>query len=175
MKYSEIGDRLQLAASIGVIIGLILVIYEIRENNRIAENQAAIDMNSLYSQWTTVLTDKDMAELFIKSLENPDALTRIDLLRLKYAYDTAWQSYQTQHFLWRSGGLRMYPETTLYTDTSNALSGPIARRYVLSSLEESDTDGANIMRQAINDSPPDTLLMLLDSLRPPVDGLESPD
>ena len=47
MNFSELGDRLQLIASIGVIIGLVLVIYELRETNRIAENQAAIDMNSL--------------------------------------------------------------------------------------------------------------------------------
>jgi hypothetical protein len=175
MKYSEKGDRLQLAASIGVIIGLILVIYEIRENNRIAENQAAIDMNILYGEWTTVMTDKDMAELFVKSLENPDALTRVDLLRLHYAYSTAWQAFVTQHFLWQSGGLRMYPESTLYEDTSSTLSGPVARRYVLSGLGQDNSAIAEIMRQAPTDTQPDARLKYLDSLRPPPEGFEQPD
>ncbi len=167
MKNSNLNEYLQLAASIGVIIGLALVGYEIRENNRIAQNQAAIEMNSLYSDWTTILADKDMAELWVKSLQSPDELTLVDLTRLRAVYLTAWQAFETNHFLWQSGGLRMYPESTLYNDTSNVFSGPVARQYVLTSLDHMDETRANIMRQAVTDSQPDTFLLLLGRMRPP--------
>jgi hypothetical protein len=167
MKKSELNDYLQLAASIGVIIGLVLVGYEIRETNRIAENQAAIDMNSLYGQWTTILTDKDMAELWVKSLQNPDDLSLVDLTRLRAAYITAVQAFETNHFLWQSGGLKMYPESTLYVDSRNNFSGPIARQYFLATYTAFDDPRLKIIREAIMDSQPDTFLQILDEMRPP--------
>ena len=167
MKQSNMNDNLQLAASVGVIIGLILVMYEIRETNTIAENQAAIEMNSLYSEWTKAMMDESMAELWLKSIDSPEELTRIDLIRLRYAYFTAMQAFQTNHFLWESGGLRMYSEDTLYTDTQSAFSSEVGQRFILDILGDDDSASATIMRQAVLDSSPESYLTTLDSLLPP--------
>jgi len=169
VKLSEIGDRLQLAASIGVIIGLILVIYEIRETNRIAENQAAIDMGSLYSEWTVLMTDEQMARLFVKSLESPDALSRDELLRLHYMYFTASQTFRTGHFLRQTGGLSLYPESTLHEDASAAFSGPVAKRWV-AMIQTGPDEISEIMRQAAQDTPTEARLQFLDGLRPPAEN-----
>jgi len=175
MNYSKLYSRLQLAASIGVIIGLLLLIYEIRENNRIAENQAAIEMNSLYNEWSALMTGESLAKLYVKALEDPDALSRDELLRLHYAYTTASQVFKTHHFLLQAGGLSMYPESTLYYDYSNALSGPVARRFVLLNEGDSDSDTSEIIRQAIRDTPSDIRLEYIDSLRPPAEDAGQPD
>jgi len=168
MKYSDINDRLQLGASIGVIIGLLLVIYEIRENNRIAENQAAIDMNNLYGQWTTLMADPGMADLIVRSIESPEVLTRTELYQLRGAYNTAAQAFRTNHFLWGSGGLRMYPEDTFYHDVQLVFSGPVSRRFMLSHIDGSDAPADIIIRKALSESHPELYLELLDSMRPPV-------
>ena len=165
MKYSDIGDRLQLAASIGVIIGLILVIYEIRENNRIAENQAAIDMNNLYGQWTTLMADPGIADLIVRSIESPEVLTRTELYQLRGAYHTAIQAFRTNHFLWESGGLRMYAEDTLYNDVELVFSGPVGRRYMLSYVDGSDDPADIIIRKAVSESHPEFYLEILDNMK----------
>ncbi len=167
MKQSNMNDNLQLAASVGVIIGLILVMYEIRETNKIAENQAAIEMNSLYSEWTKAMMDESMAELWLKSFDSPEELTRVDLIRLRYTYFTALQAFQTNHFLWESGGLRMYPEDTLYQDTRSAFSGEVAQKFLLVNHSDDDSAAATIMRQAVLDSSPESYLTTLDSMVPP--------
>ncbi len=166
MQESKLNDYLQLAASIGVIIGLILVMYEIRETNKIAENQAAIEMNSLYSEWTKTMMDEDMAELWLKSIDRPEELTRVDLIRLRYTYFTALQAFQTNHFLWESGGLRMYPEDTLYEDTRSAFSSEVSRRFLLDNYSDDDSADAIIMRQAVLDTSPERYLEMLDSMVP---------
>ena len=109
MNFSAIADRLQLAASIGIIIGLI------------------------------------------------------------YVYFTASQIFKTQHFLQQTGGLSMYPESTLFDDTSAALSGPVARRWVSMNEDRSDSEMSKIMRKAIHETPPEARLEYLDSLRPPAE------
>jgi hypothetical protein len=167
VNLSEIGDRLQLIASIGVIIGLILVIYEIRETNRIAENQAAIDMGALYNEWTVLMTNEQMARLFVKSLESPDALSRDELLRLHYMYFTASQIFRTGHFLRQTGGLNLYPESTLYEDASAAFSGPVAKRWV-AMIQDRPDEISGIIRRAAQDTPPEARLQFLESMRPPV-------
>lgn len=169
MNFSEIADRLQLVASIGVIIGLILVIYEIRETNRIAENQAAIDMGALYSEWTILMTDENMARLFVKSLESPDALSPDELLRLHYMYFTASQTFRTGHFLRQTGGLSLYPESTLYDDASAAFSGPVAKRWV-AMIQDGPDEISALMRQAAQDTPPEARLQFLESMRPPAEN-----
>ena len=45
MKANEINDWLQVAASVGVVIGLVLVALEVRENSRVATEQAITAMS----------------------------------------------------------------------------------------------------------------------------------
>ena len=168
MKQSHLNDYLQLAALLGVIVGLVLVIYEIRENNRIAENQAAIEMNGLYNEWAQAMMDEDISALWIRSLESPESLNRQELLRLRGAYFTALQVLRAGHFLWQSGGLRMYREDALAIDTKNIFSSPVGRQFLLNYLEGQNEQFAIIMRDAVLGSSPDTFLEVLDKMQPDV-------
>ncbi len=165
VKFSRINDIIQLVAVIGVMVGLVLVIYEIRENNRIAINQATIDMNSLYNEWSLFMSDPERAKLFIKSLEDPHSITRVEMLQLIEIYLTALVTFRTEHYLSTRGGIEMYPESTLYADASDVLSGPIARRYINIVFDGTETEDGKIILEAVNNSPPEKLLLFLDSLR----------
>jgi len=94
MKFSEINDRLQLAATIGVIVSLGLVVYEIRENNAIAYQQA---ISGNWQNWTELSgaqLQSDIADIFAKSMTNPDDLTVAETVKLNFwlnAHMTAWE------------------------------------------------------------------------------------
>lgn len=94
MKISEINDRLQLAATVGVIVSLGLVVYEIRENNAIAYQQA---ISGDWQNWTDLSgaqLQSDIADIFAKSMTNPDDLTVAETVKLNFwlnAHMTAWE------------------------------------------------------------------------------------
>ena len=94
MKTSEINDLLQLAATIGVIISLGLVVYEIRENNAIAYQQA---ISGNWQNWTNLAgaqLQSDTADVFAKSMTNPDDLTVAETVKLNFwlnAQMLAWE------------------------------------------------------------------------------------
>lgn len=94
MKFSEINDRLQLAATVGVIVSLGLVVYEIRENNAIAYQQA---VSGNWQNWTDLAgaqLQSDVAEILAKSMTNPDDLTVAETVKLNFwlnAHMTAWE------------------------------------------------------------------------------------
>jgi hypothetical protein len=94
LNISEINDRLQLAATVGVIIGLGLVVYEIRENNAIAYQQA---VSGSWQNWTDLSgaqLQSDIADIFAKSMTNPDDVTLAETVKLGFwlgAHMNAWE------------------------------------------------------------------------------------
>ena len=80
MKREAITDWIQILATIGVIVGLILVTIELRQNSRMARadmnSQMLIHQQTLYG----ALRDPDFALVFGKSLEQPDALLLEEIL-----------------------------------------------------------------------------------------------
>ena len=94
MRNSGIYDRMQLVATVGVIVGLVLVVYEIRENNAIAYQQA---ISGNWQNWTSLSgaqLQSDVADVIAKSMTNPDDLTVAETLKLNFwlnAHVTAWE------------------------------------------------------------------------------------
>ena len=94
MNNSGIYDRLQLVATFGVIVSLVLVVYEIRENNAIAYQQA---ISGNWQNWTSLSgaqLQSDVADVLAKSMTKPDDLTVAETLKLNFwlnAHMTAWE------------------------------------------------------------------------------------
>ena len=94
MKPSNINDYLQLAASIGVIIGLGLVAYEIRENNAIAYQQAT---SGTWQNWTDLSAaqfESNIAGIIAKSMTEPDEVSLAEMVKLNFwlsAQLNAWE------------------------------------------------------------------------------------
>ena len=82
MKLENLGNWLQISASIGIVIGLVLVIWELRQSQDIARAQM---VDSTFGH----IADLDIAELGeepapiqAKACEQPKELTRADLIVL---------------------------------------------------------------------------------------------
>ena len=80
MKETKLNDWIQIAASLGVIVGLILVAYEIRTSNRLGIDQANAEsiekFGSMYEHFSSV----DAAGLLVRAHEGGE-LTRVEIYR----------------------------------------------------------------------------------------------
>ena len=86
MDIKRTNDLLQSLASIGVLIGLIVVAYELRQNTVFAEAEYNETTYSMWMQATAIEVETDIGEIFIRSIENPDDLSRPEQFRLNSWY-----------------------------------------------------------------------------------------
>jgi len=89
-----LNDRLQLIASVGVIIGLIMVAVEIRQSSEIARNDTYVAIIEGWSDLARSEFESDIATIFEKSMESPESLSNAELFRLGtwlQSYVQIWQ------------------------------------------------------------------------------------
>ena len=82
MNTSKLNEWLQIAASVGVLIGLLVVAYEIRQNTTVARAEHSRAIYSLWVDLSGVDLDNGVAEAFITAIENPGQLTAADKFKL---------------------------------------------------------------------------------------------
>ena len=78
MQSSKLNDRLQILASVGVLVGLVIVAYEIRETNRIAFDQMVYESTASFMTWELIQTNPDVARVIIKAREDEEPLSRVE-------------------------------------------------------------------------------------------------
>ena len=82
MQTSKLNDWLQIAASTGVIIGLLVVAYEVRQSNLYAAAEA---QRSNFAGWEEISISEyetDIGPLYVKSHEDPNSLTTAEMFKL---------------------------------------------------------------------------------------------
>jgi len=94
MQTSKLNDRLQLLASVGVLAGLLLVAYEIRRNNTLAEAESIRMMTEGWDRVFISQYETDISELITKSREEPDNLTVTEIERLD-----GWMSAMSDQYI----------------------------------------------------------------------------
>jgi len=96
MDAKLLNDRLQLVASVGVIIGLIVVVYEIRQNSEIARSESFTAILDSWSALSIAEFESDIGVIFEKSMEAPEELTTAELHRLGAWLQSMVQIWQLQ-------------------------------------------------------------------------------
>ena len=94
MDSNILNDRLQLLASVGVIIGLIMVAVEIRQSSEIARNDTYVAIIENWATLSTAEIESDISEVFVKSMKSPESLTDAEMFRLGswlQSYVQIWQ------------------------------------------------------------------------------------
>ena len=82
MKLLALNEYLQTLATLGAIVGLIAVAYEIQQSNRVATSQGAAETWSQWLSTSTALIESDIALTRAKAMTNPEELSlaeKIDL------------------------------------------------------------------------------------------------
>ena len=80
-------DGLEKFTSVSILAGLILVAYEIRQNNDFAEADAVRTLLVGWQQINMSVYETDIASIWIKSIEDPQNLTSAEILKM-----SAWLS-----------------------------------------------------------------------------------
>lgn len=92
MKTSKLNDWLQMAAALGVIIGLLLVAWEIRESNRQARAEAAIALNDGFMELARLEMQPDIAALWLKA-ESGAELSALEQMRFSASLEFVITTY----------------------------------------------------------------------------------
>ena len=105
MNLQKLNDWLQLVAAIGVIVGLGMVAYELRQQHELAYAQLVSDSynsnQSLLQSWQ----DEDNAAVFIKSIDSPESLTPEEQIVLQALFSEVVAEYVGRYDNLRRMGL----------------------------------------------------------------------
>jgi hypothetical protein len=82
MQASKLNQYLQILASVAVLFGLILVAYEVQQNNKLAEAEAVRELTLSWRDVSTVALETQIPQLQLKSWSAPDELTQEEILEL---------------------------------------------------------------------------------------------
>ncbi len=103
MNTSKLNNLVQILTSAAVIIGLVLVVLEIRENNAIAEDEAS---SEFWTNWIALSTPEyssDIGSAYMKSINDPGSLSDEEMFKLG-SWHTAVMSTYGQMFLMQQEG-----------------------------------------------------------------------
>jgi len=82
LQTSKINEWLQILASLGVLAGLLLVAYEIRDSNRLATSESVQALDSCFVNISRSEYETNIAEAIVKSFEDPTQLSAAEKLQL---------------------------------------------------------------------------------------------
>ena len=112
MNTERLNEWLQIAASAGVIVGLLLVAYEVRQSNVYASAEA---VRSSITGWQDISVSEyetDIATLYVKAFEDPHNLSKAELFKLN-AWLTAIVNQYERHLAMHDLGFEGDPTQDL--------------------------------------------------------------
>jgi len=168
MQVSKIGEWLQVIAALAVLAGLYLVAHEIQQNNELARAQTINDIYSGWEEFSMSEFESDIFELFIKSIEDADSLTTVEILKLD-AYFTAIMSlYGRQWAMFRDFDLAYDP--TLDTEYAAGVyfRGRFARAWFEENkvwLQDSNPEMVRVFSRVFESTPVESEFGLVKRLK----------
>ena len=131
MKILKLNDWMQLLAAIGVLAGILLVAQELQQNNVLAEAEM---VNDIYKGWEVIYMseyESDILDVFIKSIEHPDDLTQLEIMRVSQYLSTIMNLYARQASMFFRYGLAYDPSDDYAWAAEYYFGGRFARTWFL--------------------------------------------
>jgi hypothetical protein len=124
MSFQQLSELAQIVASVGVVVSLIFVGLQIKQNTRALQRA---EHNSTMEQWTVIrqaiAQNRDIAELMTAGLQGERALDAADQLRLEQMLqENAWAAFH----IWDRTQRGIFPKGT-FEATAGALLGTLLR------------------------------------------------
>ena len=105
MKSKQFNDWLQVMASIGVVVGLMFVALELRENSKVALEQGISAMSGAYSNFLSRLDDPSAREVLIRAMEETGEFSHEESLHLMSLYLELLNGAEADFVIGESRGL----------------------------------------------------------------------
>lgn len=129
MKSKQVNDWLQVTASIGVVIGLMFVALELRENSKIATEQGISAMSGAYSNFLSRLDDPSARDLLIRAMQETDEFSLEESLQLMSLYLELLNGAEADFVIGESRGLSADISVTNALSTTIFLSNRHGRAF----------------------------------------------
>ena len=130
MPTTKTTEWVNIATSIGVLVGLILVAYELRQNNEIAEAETFRTMWEMVGEINRLGVETDIMTIYRSSLEDPAALSDDDVDRLSAFLTLALEIQVVKAVMRDSYGLYPISVEEQASDISGAfLAGSFGRAW----------------------------------------------
>jgi uncharacterized protein (UPF0335 family) len=104
-KFESANRWLTLLANIGVVIGLVMLVIEVRHATNVAESEAYMSrVNRIDEAQVDFALSDDLARITVQATEHGvDSLSQEDLLRLRHFESAKRFRLQGQYYLWERG------------------------------------------------------------------------
>jgi len=129
MKSKQFNDWLQVMASIGVVVGLMFVALELRENSRVAMEQGISAMSGAYSNFLSRLDDPSAREILVRAMEETDEFSLEESLQLMSLYLELLNGAEADFVIGESRGLSSDISVTNALSTTIFLSNRHGRAF----------------------------------------------
>lgn len=152
MNTSKLNERLQIAASLGVLVGLLVVAYEIRQNTTVAQAEHS---RAIYSMWVNLSgleLESEVDEALITAIENPEQLTAADKFKLN-SWLTAVVSVYDYTVLERNLGVGLIEPAIAEEDARYYFASQYARDWFEFNKRWINPGTAEIISRVIEESP----------------------
>ena len=157
-------DGLQLIASVAVLAGLILVAYEIRQNNDLAEADSVRAMLLSWQQIAYSEYETGIVEIQVKSFEEPENLTPAEIGKMSAWLTVVMNQYMLTFSMYERnlghnyGGLVNSPEDELLGGFEYYFGSRFGRSWYVENRDWIDSDIVEILDREMEARPaqPDT-------------------
>ena len=131
MQVPKLNEWLNFLASIGVLAGLLLVAYEIRQTNSVVFAEARGNLLSDYQALSMSAYGPEMGGMFLKSIEEPDQLTDEEIFKLSEWLNATMSIYNKQAVLYYQFGWAADPTDDIEIAVEYYFGGLFARYWYL--------------------------------------------
>lgn len=105
MKKIDLGQTIAILANMGMIVGIVFLAFELRQNTQAVELASAQTYLTGGSELDLrIATDKDLASLLLRS-NNPEPLDAVEELQLERWNYAVLRQWETAHYLHSIGAL----------------------------------------------------------------------
>jgi hypothetical protein len=118
MKKIDVGQSLTLLANVGVLAGLLLLVYELNQNREITKAQLRSDYaDQVIGQLEVIYANPELAELMfdLGCVETTFVCESVAQFRFDMYWDGRFRSWESLHFQYRSG---LYDDIEFQATTS---------------------------------------------------------
>ena len=123
MNWEAIGAAGELVGAIAVVVTLIYLARQIRENSRVVQSASSQTLADSVSNWLNeLIRDENVAEIFSRGLRNPEDLSQNERIRFNAIISSAFFQYQNTYMKTRTQTI----DTEFWKGTEQAI------RYYLS-------------------------------------------
>jgi len=110
---SKLSDWIQIIASLGVVLGLLLITLEIRETNRVTLSEGSRHVSGRWADLSKSGYESDIYDLLTKSVENPEELSLAEILKLDAYFTSLVQTFDMWMSAYELGTARFDGAATL--------------------------------------------------------------